>query len=117
VVGDTPAGPARVPVDPAAIDPAGPAALDWYWPSPDGSLVAFGLSAAGSEQSVLHVVRTEDGTLLPERIPYTSARPCPWLPDSSGFSYSAFSGAGTRGRALILPSTGRDTAGPRAVAA
>ena len=90
VVAANPTGLGRVLVDPAAVDPASPPTLDWYWPSCDGSLVAFGLSAAGSEQSVLHVVRTADGALLPERIPNTFGSTVSWLPDSSGFYYSGF---------------------------
>ena len=69
--------------------------LDWFSPSPDGAYVAFGLSERGSEQSVLHVLETRSGRLLPERIPYTSFGVVAWLPDASGFFYNAGHGPDT----------------------
>lgn len=62
--------------------------LDWWYPSPDGRRVAFGVSAHASEQSVLHVVDVEGGNLLADRIPDTSFGVVAWLPDSSGFYYN-----------------------------
>lgn len=63
--------------------------IDWYFPSPDGSYVAFGLSKGGDEQSVLYIVETESAKLLPEVILFTSFCGLAWLPDSSGFYHSA----------------------------
>jgi prolyl oligopeptidase len=76
----------RLLVDPNALEPA--SALDWYFPSPDGALVAYGISRNGDEQSTLYIVETATGRLLPERIPHTSFCRVAWLPDSSGFYYS-----------------------------
>ena len=47
------------------VDPGGEvsdaaAAVDWYEPSPDGELVAFGVSEGGTENSELRVVATAD---------------------------------------------------------
>jgi prolyl oligopeptidase len=69
--------------------------LDWFFPSPDGAHVAFGLSERGSEQSVLRVVETRSGRLLPERISHTSFGVVAWLPDGSGFFYNAGLGPDT----------------------
>ena len=44
---------------PAAADAA--SAVDWFYASPHGQLVAFGVSEGGTENSVLRVVRTADG--------------------------------------------------------
>lgn len=63
--------------------------LDWYYPSPDGSYVAFGLSGGGDEQSVLHIIETASQRLLPELILFTSFCRLAWQPDSSGFFHSA----------------------------
>src|SRR4051812_38630279 len=41
----------RVLLDVNALDAAGTTALDWYFPSEDGSLLAYGLSVGGSEMS------------------------------------------------------------------
>ena len=83
IVADTPIGPGRVLVDP------GDASLDWFFPSPRGTLVAYGVSFEGDEQSVLHVIETETGVVLPDRIPFTSNATVAWLPDETGFAVNA----------------------------
>ncbi len=85
----------RVAVDPNALDPAGTTALDWYYPSDDGRLLAYGLSRDGSEQSVLHVLDVEHGTALAERIDRTRAADLAWLPEGSGFYYTRYPAPGT----------------------
>jgi prolyl oligopeptidase len=84
----------RVAVDPNALDPSGTTALDWYFPSDDGRLLAYGLSQNGSEQSVLHVLDVEAGTHLPDRISRTRAADLAWLPDGSGFYYTRYPAPG-----------------------
>jgi prolyl oligopeptidase len=84
------AGVDRIAVDPNALNPAGTTALDWFYPSEDGSLLAYGLSEDGSEQSVLHVLEVETGRLLDERISRTRAASLAWLPDNSGFYYTRY---------------------------
>jgi prolyl oligopeptidase len=61
--------------------------LDWWRASPDGRFVVYGLSPAGSENSVLHVMEVDTRRVLPERIPGTQYAGPSWLPDSSGFFY------------------------------
>lgn len=85
-----PAVPARVLLDPAVLAADGAVAIDWWHPSPDGALVAYGLSEGGTENSVLHVLRTADGTALEEAIPDTRAAAVAWLPDGSGFWYTRY---------------------------
>ncbi len=50
-------------VDPEALEKktGKPHAINWYVPSPDGALVAYGLSSQGSEAAVLHVMDTRSG--------------------------------------------------------
>src|SRR5262245_15853672 len=89
-ISDTPGGDGRILIDPAKLSEAGkPLSLDWFYPSPDGRYVAYGLSVGGDEQSVLHVIETATGMVLPERIPFTSIATVAWLPDASGFYYNA----------------------------
>jgi len=64
------------------------AALDWFYPSPNGEYVAYGVSHQGDEQSVLHIAETRTGRVLPERLFHTSFARLAWLPDCSGFYYS-----------------------------
>jgi len=95
----------RSATDPAAraltlVDPAGMAAdaavaIDWFHPSPDGSLVAYGLSEGGTENSTLHVLRVPDQPgaapeILPERIRNTRAASVAWRPDLAGFWYAVY---------------------------
>jgi prolyl oligopeptidase len=80
----------RVAVDPNALSEAGTTALDWYYPSEDGRLLAYGLSENGSEESVLHLLELDTGLHLPERIPRMRAAALAWLPDGSGFYYTRY---------------------------
>ena len=85
----------RVLIDPTKIAAAGAGhfSLDWWRASPDGAHLVYGLSKDGSEDSVLHVLRVDDGTDLPERIPNTEAASPSWLDDGTGFFYNQLTGA------------------------
>jgi prolyl oligopeptidase len=87
-------GPDRVAVDPNLLDAAGTTALDWYFPSDDGRLLAFGLSENGDEQSVLHLLVLDTGRELADRIPRMRAASLAWLPDSAGFYYTRYPAPG-----------------------
>ena len=82
--------PAHVVVDPAAITGDPTAALDWYHASPDGGLVAYGMSTGGDEQSTLRVVDVVTGIHLRDTIPHARAASVAWLPDASGFGYARY---------------------------
>ncbi|MBN8504785.1 MAG: S9 family peptidase [Burkholderiales bacterium] len=83
------AGTEKVLVDPTTMKGEGGVhvSLDWWLASPDGSHVVYGLSPAGSENSVLHVMEVDTMRVLPERIPGTQYAGPSWLPDGSGFFY------------------------------
>jgi len=83
--------PERILVDPAKIA-GGDQVLDWWQTSSDGRYVAVGLSKRGSEASVVHIVETASGRLLPDRIPNTDFGIFGWLPDNAGFTYLTFVG-------------------------
>ncbi|MBL8329106.1 MAG: S9 family peptidase [Rubrivivax sp.] len=82
-------GAERILIDPGSMKGDGGVhvSLDWWQPSPDGRLVVYGLSPAGSEDSVLHVMEVDSGRILPERIAGTQYASPSWLPDGSGFFY------------------------------
>lgn len=65
--------------------------LDWWQPSDDGKHVVYGLSKAGSEDSVIHVMETATAKVLPVRIPRAQYASPSWLPDGSGFTYNQLS--------------------------
>jgi len=84
------AGRDRVLLDPALHDPSGLTALDWWYPSPAGTYVAFGLSRNGDERSTLGILRAADATWLGEAIPDTRFASVLWLPDEQAFYYTRF---------------------------
>ncbi len=87
-------GPDRVLIDVNQLDAQGTTALDWFYPSEDGRLLAYGLSENGSEQSVLHLLEVASGAALPDRIPRTRAADLAWLPDGTGFYYTRYPASG-----------------------
>lgn len=80
----------RVLLDVNTLAPDGTVALDWFYPSPDGRLLAYGTSPNGSEISTLETLETASGRKLPEKIERTRAASVAWLPDSSGFYYTRY---------------------------
>jgi len=76
----------RALIDPNQLDTAGLIALDWWYPSPDGALVAYGLSRGGTEMSTLHVLDVASGDRLPDEIPHTQRARVAWSGD--GFYYT-----------------------------
>ncbi len=83
-------GSAQVLVDPNQLSTAGIVALDWWHPSPDGSMLAYGLSERGDEWSVLHILNVDTGELLPERIERTRYAGVTWKQDNQGFYYGRY---------------------------
>lgn len=81
-------------IDPTAIKlpGAGHVSLDWWFASPDGTHIVYGLSKDGSEDSILHVMNVADGRDLPEQIPNTESAHPHWLDDGSGFFYNQLTG-------------------------
>ncbi len=84
----------RVLVDPNHLSQDGTAALDWWYPSEDGRLLAYGISTSGDEKSTLRVLEVESGRHRPDVIPYTRYCSLTWLPDGSGFYYSRYPAPG-----------------------
>ena len=84
-------------MDPQRFGPR--AALDWYYPSPDGKLVAFGISDNGDEKSTLRLLDV-DAALAGETditgLEIRRAKWCSlaWLPDSAGFYYTRYPNPG-----------------------
>ncbi|HEY8977314.1 MAG TPA: prolyl oligopeptidase family serine peptidase [Burkholderiaceae bacterium] len=76
-------------VDPGALGKgtATHYALDFFMPSWDGKRIAYGLSAGGSEKSVLHVMDVQTGAILSEAIDRTSNSRVSWRPDNQSFYY------------------------------
>ena len=80
--------PPRVVVDPHGMAADHAASIDWFSPSPDGQLVAYGVSEGGSEHGTLRVVHVDTGDHLADAIPHIRHPSLAWLPDGSAFAYS-----------------------------
>ncbi|MGH7296056.1 MAG: prolyl oligopeptidase family serine peptidase [Polyangiaceae bacterium] len=84
----------RVLVDPAPLSPDGTTAIDWWSPSADGRLVAWGVSEAGSEESTLRIRDVATGSDLPDAIPHTRHATVGWLPGGAAFYYTRYPSPG-----------------------
>ncbi len=82
-----PDGPARVVVDPHDLAADHAASIDWFSPSPDGRLLAYGVSEGGSEHGTLRIVEVDTGTVLPDAIAHVRHPAVAWLPDGTAFAY------------------------------
>lgn len=91
IVRDTATSEERVLLDPATIPNAEFASIDWFVPSCDGRLVAYGLSHGGSEDSTLHVLDVASGADQGEAIRHVRFEFVSWLEDASGFVYHRYS--------------------------
>ncbi len=80
----------RALIDVSALSADGTSALDWWFPSRDGALVAWGRSESGSEESVLHVRDVLTGQDRALRIDRTRHASVAWKPDGTGFYYSRY---------------------------
>jgi prolyl oligopeptidase len=91
---------ARVIVDPNVIDPSGSTAIDWYVPSPDGSLVAVSMSVGGTEAGDTHIFDVATGREVHEVVPHTNSGTAggdlAWTPDGEGFYYTRHPWPGER---------------------
>jgi prolyl oligopeptidase len=62
--------------------------IDYFQASPDGKLVAVGISPGGSENSVLHVLDASDGKEADPSIDRAQFGAVYWLPDNHSFFYN-----------------------------
>ncbi len=88
---------ARVLLDPGKLDPTGHTSIDWYMPSLDGSLIAVGIAAGGSERSALTVFDTATGKQVGAAFVAMGfpgkRRSVAWLPGNKGFIYAGYTPA------------------------
>ena len=91
-------GSERLLVDPAALRTGDQhVSLDWWVAAPSGAYVCFGASAAGSEDSVIQVIETATGRILPDRISRGQFAFPAWTSDSAGFTFIRLAEGARRG--------------------
>ena len=83
-------GEPRVLLDPNTLSDDGTVALSGVALTPDGSLMAYGLSAAGSDWQTWRVRNVETGDDLPDTIEWVKFSGASWTPDRTGFFYSRY---------------------------
>jgi len=121
-------GPEQLLLDPDALPgiaapDQGHHAIDFHSPSPDGKLVAVGISAGGSEASVLRVYDIAAGRFLPVAIDRAGLNgDIHWRPDNRSFFYNRLPAPGADGKgelynksAVYLHELGREPARDPAV--
>jgi prolyl oligopeptidase len=77
----------RVLIDPAGFSADGTASVQAVILSPDGKLVAYKVSEAGSDWARLRVRSVDSGADTADVVPYAKFVDPVWSPDSSGFFY------------------------------
>ena len=93
-VRDAAGGADRALVDVNGERADGTRALDWWFPSDDGTLLAYGVSDDGNEESTLRVRDTASGKDLADQIPRARACSLAWTPDGRGFYYTRYPAPG-----------------------
>jgi prolyl oligopeptidase len=89
VVRDMKSGAEHILLDPNAMQEHGHhVAIDHFQPSWDGHFVAVGISSAGSEEDVLHIIDVTTGRMLPDAIDRARFASPSWLPDNHSFFYN-----------------------------
>jgi len=83
-------GKEKILIDPNSLSKEGLVVLDWWYPSDDGKLLAYGLSREGTEQSTLYVMDIETSEEFSDQIPRTRACGLAWKKDKSGFYYTRY---------------------------
>jgi len=85
--GDDPLTGGRVLIDPSALSDDDTITLDGWLPSPDGTLLAYLTSDAGTEESSLSVLETDTGDLVDGPIDRCRYSSLAWTADGGGLYY------------------------------
>ncbi len=89
-VADTPSQSGRLLLDPNALRSDATVALADFVPSPDGKLLAYALSDAGSDWKTWQLRDVATGQDLTDKLQQTKFTSVSWARDGSGFFYSAY---------------------------
>ena len=89
-VREGPSGPERALLDPNLLSDDGTAALTAAEPSPDGTLLAYGVSRSGSDWQELFVRDVATGRDLADRVRWAKFTSITWTKDGAAFFYIRF---------------------------
>jgi prolyl oligopeptidase len=77
-------------LDPNVISPDGTLSLQQWAPSPDGRLLAYGMSEGGADWRTIHVRDVDTGKDLDDDVKWMRFSDLSWTHDSKGFFYSRY---------------------------
>ncbi len=80
----------RVLLDPNTFSADGTIAMAEFEPSPDGKLVAYSVSDAGTDWRIWRIRDVERGTDLPEELRFIKFATVAWTPDSKSLYYARY---------------------------
>lgn len=83
-------GDPRLLLDPNTWSSDGTVALAAYYPSPDGTHVAYLVQDGGSDWREARVIHVSSGEVLEDRLEWLKFTELDWAADGSGFYYSRF---------------------------
>jgi prolyl oligopeptidase len=95
--GNSPSEIDKVLLDPNTFSEDGTKALSTYSPSPEGKYLVWGISDAGSDWSTWYAKNLETGENLQEVLTEIKNDSPSWLPDESGYYYSRYPHANSKG--------------------
>src|SRR5262245_58876898 len=81
---------AKLVIDPNALSPDGSLSLAQWTPSPDGRLLAYGLSEGGADWRTVHVRDLEKGEDLTDEARWMKFSYISWTKEANGFFYSRY---------------------------
>lgn len=80
----------RLLLDPNKLSADGTVDLAGWQPSEDGSLLAYGISSAGSDWKEWKLLDVATGRELPDHLKWVKFSGVSWTPDGKGFFYSRY---------------------------
>lgn len=89
-VADSPDAPPRIALDANALSKDGTISVEATRTSPDGKLLAYATSEAGSDWEVVRVRELATGKELDDRVEWVKFSTIAWSADAQGFYYSTF---------------------------
>ena len=77
-------------LDPNSLSPDGSLSLTQWMPSPDGRLLAYGISKGGADWRTIHLLDIDRGKDLPDAVEWMRFSDISWTKDAKGFFYSRY---------------------------
>jgi prolyl oligopeptidase len=77
-------------LDPNMLSPDGSLSLTQWMPSPNGRLLAYGISEGGADWRTIYLRDIETGRDLPDNVKWVRFSDISWTKDAKGFFYSRY---------------------------